>query len=163
MSRRMERTFGRDWNLLAEIREEVADFLKKEGLDADTSYSLSMAACELAENALKYGRFSDPSDTARLQVVLDEEEVIVQVSNKVGPEQQEHLARLDEMVQWIRGFQDPFEAYVQRLKQVSAQSLTSSESGLGLVRIAYEAGCIIDFILDDSNRVHVSASYRLAG
>jgi hypothetical protein len=72
----------------------------------------------------------------------------------------EHLRRLDRAVQWIRGFQNPFEAYVEKLKEVSSQSLESNESGLGLVRIAYEGQSILDFFLLDRNVLSVSAVHR---
>ena len=63
--------------------------------------------------------------------------------------------------QWIRGHQDPFEAYLSRLQEVSVQELENRESGLGLVRIAYEGQSVLDFFVDDRNVVSVSAIYAL--
>jgi hypothetical protein len=67
------------------------------------------------------------------------------------------------MIQWIRGFQDPFEAYVERMKIVSAQPYSNGESGLGLTRIAYEGRSVIDFYVDEGNVLAVSAVYRRDG
>lgn len=73
------------------------------------------------------------------------------------------LRALDDRIQWIRGFQSPFEAYVERLKQVAATSYSEGVSGLGLIRIAYEARCLLDFYVTPSRRVAMSAVYRPDG
>jgi hypothetical protein len=65
------------------------------------------------------------------------------------------------MVQWIRGHQNPFEAYMTRLQEVSGQALDHPESGLGLVRIAYEGQALRDFFVDDQNILAVSAVHPL--
>ena len=65
------------------------------------------------------------------------------------------------MVQWIRGFQDPFEAYLERLKEVSSQSLDHEESGLGLVRIAYEGQSVLDFFVTENHVLAVSAVHHV--
>jgi len=72
----------------------------------------------------------------------------------------ENLRRLDETIQWIRGYQSPFEAYVEKLKEVSTGE-NQGESGLGLVRIAYEGQSILDFYVDEQNMLAMSAVYRL--
>jgi hypothetical protein len=60
---------------------------------------------------------------------------------------QEIVAKLDKTVQLVRVYQDPFEAYVEKLKEVSRRPLNDEESGLGLVRIAYEGKAILDFFV----------------
>ena len=68
-----------------------------------------------------------------------------------------HLRKLDKTLQWIRGFQDPFQAYVERIKQISRKPFDDEISGLGLVRIAYEGNAILDFFLSEDNQLNVSA------
>ena len=55
-----------------------------------------------------------------------------------------------------RGFQDPFQAYVERIKLVSKKPLDDEFSGLGLARISYEGKGIVDFFLGDNNQLNVS-------
>ena len=52
------------------------------------------------------------------------------------------------------------EAYLERMKEVSMQSLDHRESGLGLVRIAYEGHAILDFMVDQTRTLNVSAVRR---
>ena len=68
-----------------------------------------------------------------------------------------HLRKLDKTLQWIRGFQDPFQAYVQRIRKISRKPLDDEFSGLGLTRIAYEGQAILDFFLTEGNQLNVSA------
>ena len=128
------------------------------GFDDDTTYQLAMVGQELLENAVKYGSFR-PGEHISLEVRAGRDDVTLEVKSRVGVDDA-NLRRFDRMVQWIRGFQDPFEAYVERMKTVSAQPYSNGESGLGLTRIAYEGRCMIDFYVDDESVLAVSAVYR---
>ena len=42
------------------------------------------------------------------------------------------------------------------MKEVSRKPLADEESGLGLVRIAYEGGAILDFFVNEDGMVNIS-------
>lgn len=138
--------------------DPAMDMLLKAGFSKDVSYSLCMSGQELLENAVKYGHFK-PGDEIELVVEVARRSVTVEVRNPVN-EDPERLKRLDDTIQWIRGYQNPFEAYVEKMKEVSSQPYTPGQSGLGLTRIAYEGQCILDFYVDDTNILAVSAVYQ---
>jgi hypothetical protein len=71
------------------------------------------------------------------------------------------MKRLDFIIQWIRSYQAPFQAYLERLKLVAARDLTDDESGLGLVRIAYEGEAVVDFYVDENEDLTISAVYAI--
>ena len=148
------------WEEIDLLADKCNDFLEREGLDVDARNALSMVACELAENATKYGHFNDSKESVKVSLAIMRTHVTVTVANPVTPQEAETLAILDHTIQWIRGFQDPFEAYVERMKVVSAQPYAQGQSGLGLTRIAYEGRCSLDFYVDESNTLAVSAVYR---
>ncbi len=150
-----------EWDAVKAVWDPCRTSLGRAGLQDDEAYALAMVAQELLENAVKYGAFGG-GDEIQLTIHVGDEEVIVEVKNRVGVDDA-HLRRFDETIQWIRGFQDPFEAYVERMKVVSALPYVQGQSGLGLARIAYEGRCIIDFYVDDTNTLAVSAVYRRAG
>jgi hypothetical protein len=92
--------------------------------------------------------------------------ITVEVINPIDPTDtgaHNHLKRMDKTVQWIRGYQDPFEAYVEKLKEVSRRPLNDEESGLGLVRIAYEGKAILDFFVSEEGSLNVSAVSNFQG
>ena len=147
-----------EWDAVKESWERTRSMLVGAGLPADEAYQLAMVSQELLENAVKYGAFG-PGDAVRLDIRVAADDVTVEVRSRVGVDDA-HLRRFDRRIQWIRGFQDPFEAYVERMKIVSAQPYSHGESGLGLTRIAYEGRSAIDFYVDEENVLAVSAVHR---
>lgn len=161
MTDTLEREFVPDWDTIQSAWEPCMDHLAQCGVDPDAAYSLCMVVLELLENGVKYGAFRSQKDRIRLRITVRPDTfTAIEVSTPVDADDSLHLRRLDAMVQWIRGFQNPFEAYVERLKQVAASQQGMNESGLGLVRIAYEGQCILDFIVDEESQLSMSAVYQ---
>jgi hypothetical protein len=151
------------WDEIDALGGRCTDFFKAEGLDADAQNALAMVACELAENATKYGHFQTDKEAVKVSLEVQPAHVTVTAINPVTPAEADSLAVLDHTIQWIRGFQDPFQAYLERLRDVSSQSLDSVESRLGLVRIAYEGQSTLDFYVGADGMLVVSATFPLAG
>lgn len=163
MQGRLDLRIPPDWNAAKSLWDPCMAFFREHGLDHDESYALTMATEELLENAVKYGAWNDAVPTDIL-VTLEVEgrAATVEVHGPIN-EDPVMIRKLDDTIQWIRGFQSPFEAYVERLKQVSAQSYVEGVSGLGLTRIAYEARCLLDFYVTAENRLAMSAVYQPGG
>ena len=149
-----------DWSAVKAVWDPCRAMLRGAGLGEDEAYALAMVSQELLENAVKYGARDGGGIALSLRV--DRDDVVVEVRSRVGVDD-EHLRAFDRTVQWIRGHQNPFEAYVERLKQVAVQPYLPGQSGLGLARIAYEARCALDFYVDAGSTLAVSAVYRREG
>ena len=145
-----------DWDEIEKVRNQSAEFLHSHHLSDETTHSLSMIISELIENGIKYGCFSMVSDRVEVVINIERSIVTIEVINPVNDCAFEHLARLDRRIQWIRGYQDPFEAYIERIKEVSKKPLQDVESGIGLVRIAYEGKALLDFFVADNLMLNVS-------
>lgn len=148
------------WEEIDAAREEAVSFLRGQDFGDAVVNAAGMIVCELAENATKYGAFEKPNQVIQIAIMREGGALTIEVRSPVDAGDDENLKRLDRTVQWIRGFQNPFEAYLERLKEVSGQSLESRESGLGLVRIAYEGQSVLDFFLDENDVLAVSAVHR---
>jgi hypothetical protein len=148
-----------DWDAIDGVRERAIAHLTEANEPRQVVDSMAMVLCELLENAIKYGSFAADQ---QVSVTLDvaPQAITVEVGNPTSNDAMPQLHRLDRTIQWIRGYQDPFEAYLARLKEVSLQNPDSGESGLGLVRIAYEGESSLDFYLGDGGRLAVSAVYQ---
>ena len=146
-----------DWDEIEKVRNESADFLQSHKLSDNAIHSLSMIISELIENGLKYGDFKNGKNKVAVIINVGNNEVTVEVVNPVDESAFENLSRLDKTIQWIRGYQDPFEAYIERIKEVSKKPLHDMESGIGLVRIAYEGNGLLDFFVAENNMLNVSA------
>ncbi len=148
-----------EWDAIHSAWDPCDRLLRGNGLGRDEAYGLCMVARELLENAVKYGRYVDGRPPIGLTVEVGPGEVIVEVKSPVGVGS-EDLREFDRTIQWIRGFQDPFEAYVERLKLASAMAFGTAKGGLGLARIAYEGRCAVDFYVDPEDTLAVSAVWR---
>jgi len=146
-----------DWDCIEEVRMECEEFFNSHHCSENISHSLVMIVSELMENSIKYGDFSAGSSMIQIAVKLKTSSAIIELVNPTGSSNKKELQNLDRTIQWIRGYQDPFEAFLERLRNVSKMPLDDSESGLGLVRIAYEGKAVLDFYVDENNLLNVSA------
>ncbi len=149
-----------DWNEIDKIRTAGIRFLTKHGFEEDLVHSLTMILSELVENSIKYGDFGGSDTEVLINLDISRNLVTIEVNNPVNKKSANHLKRLDQTIQWIRGYQDSFQAYVEKLKEISKKPLDDEESGLGLTRIAYEGRAILDFFVMD-NMLNVSAISKL--
>src|SRR5688500_7304605 len=114
MNRRFELELKPEWDAIKASWDRCQEFFKEAGLTSDEAYALSMAAQELLENAVKYGD-TEGTKSILLRLEVGAESVTVEVLGP-APKDPKRLKSLDDTIQWIRGFQNPFEAYVERLK-----------------------------------------------
>ncbi len=116
----------------------------------------TMVTCELVENAIKYGNF-EKNKTVDIGVKIQKKKATIIVKNPIGKKSETYLRELDKTVQWIRGFQNSYEAYIERMKKISTEPMSYLKSELGIVRITYEGQAIIDFFIQDEKMLNVSA------
>ncbi len=150
-----------EWDELKNAMTRVSDFLISFNLSNDIIHAVIMVSNELAGNAVKYGYFQNEEADISLELSINKTHITIEVRNPIHESDDYHLQKLDKTVQWIRGYQDSFEAYTMRLRELAKSDLDYDESGLGLVRIAYEGESIIDFFVDENNIIAVSAIYSL--
>jgi len=163
MKKSIEFNVKPEWDEIEKIRNESADFLQTHELTDDTIHSLSMIISELIENGIKYGNFKMIENRVVVIINIERNAVTIEVLNPVDENADEHLSKLDKTIQWIRGYQDPFEAYIERIKEVSKKPIKDAESGIGLVRIAYEGKALLDFFVGENNILNVSVVSNIEG
>ena len=147
------------WDDIEPVRLSCNEYLNEKGMDQTITDAVSMSLTELLENAVK---FSDPeSGSIEYSINLDTKLIMIEVKNTLHKNQDYHLTKLEKTVQWLRGYHNSFEAFYEKLREVSMLALDNhSDSGLGLARIAYEGRCIVDFYVDSKNVIAVSAVYQ---
>jgi len=146
-----------EWAQIEEARQRCDSFLISIKAGAQVRESVCMIVSEFLENAIKYGNFGDGS-TIPLSMKAVADGVIIEVRNPLPlSESGQDLRRLDALVQWIRSFHAPFQVYLEKLRQVADRPMDDNESGLGLVRIAYEGEAMIDFYVDENDCLTMSA------
>ncbi len=145
------------WEEIEGVIQASTDFLRSRSVSPDVVEAFTMVITELVENGIKYGTFKGPLGRVVVFVQVSDSGVTVEVTNPFDESARPHLERLDKTIQWIRGYQDSFQAFLERLKTVAGRPLQDEESGLGLARIAYEGKAILDFFVTDGYHLNVSA------
>jgi hypothetical protein len=130
-----------EWSNVDLVRSSIENCFSAVFHDLDGCRTLAIVAGELLENAVKYGDWGAQS-TFRLRVWGKGNTAHVMVENRVRPEGAQ-VAELLATLEWMKGFATPEEAFRARLLQIAQAPRAPDESGLGLVRIAYEANCTI--------------------
>lgn len=140
---------------------KCSNFLKSNGILDDTVQSQVMVVRELVKNGLKYGVVNKLENWITVQIHINKSQIVVEVMNPINETNLHKLKELDETIQWIRGYQDPYQAYILRLKEASGKSINGKANGLNLVRIAYKANAILDFFVSEDNILNLLAVRNL--
>lgn len=147
------------WSEISQLRVKVSNFIVALGFHEEVAQNIGMIISELAENAVKYGKHADDS-TPDIRVEVDATTDRIRVAVRCPVQTGRHLQRFEETMNWIQTFDDPFMAYVEKMRDVAQQDPSLEESGLGLVRIEYEGRAELAYELN-GEMLTVSAVYRL--
>ena len=112
-----------DWDKIEDIRISGHKFLSVHGFDDDDKNAIIMILSELVENSIKYGIFKNSNSEITINININQNLITIEVNNPIDKIIENHIKRLDKTIQWIRGYQDSFEAYVENLKIVSRKPL----------------------------------------
>ena len=115
---------------------------------------------QLTENGLRYGNFSHPESEITINIHIAVDSIIYEVISPVDPKFNQNLEKLDGTIQLIKGFQDPYEAFIIKHKK-DVKNSYDDEMGSGLARIAYICNVDLDFIIDEDNNLVQSAVRKL--
>lgn len=157
MKREINFSIVPDWLQLESVSNKVYEFFNSCDVDPDSVDKFAMITCELVENSVKYGEFRNGHQKIDILVKIKDNKIFILVKNPVGKISTPYLRELDKTIQRVRAYQDPYQAYIERVKEISMEPFENDKSGLGIVRIANEGRAVIDFIINEENILAVSA------
>ena len=139
-----------------------SSFFKDHGLPDNTIQVQVMILRELIKNSIKYGKFTPSNNKVRVNIQIVNNTISMEVMNPVDESCHTRLEELDRTIQFIRGYQDPFEAYTVMQKMKPKHTSCGEDGGIGLAGIAYEGNATLDFFVSEDNILNLSAVNRLA-
>lgn len=134
-------------------------FLKSHGLAHGAIQIQATILYGLIKAVMEYGRIQLAEDQIAVTLQVDDGSIQVEVRNAVDQTANDRLEALDRTIQCIRGYQDPFEAYM-KLKHASTELIGSHSSGLNLAQITLKSGATLDFVVDEDSVLRLSAVTR---
>jgi len=149
-----------EWSNVDLMRTSVQNCLSVMFNDIDGCHSMAMVTGELLENAVKYGGWDGAEAALRLRVWGFGTTLRVSVENpvKVGDENVEELRK---MLDWMAEQPSIEDAFRSRMLQIASAERRPGFSGLGLVRVAYEAGARVTAELLDGGVLRVQAEMQI--
>ncbi|MEE4354027.1 MAG: hypothetical protein V2J25_14285 [Desulfatiglans sp.] len=142
---------------IANAGEEISVFLKDHGLSTDTVQKQITLLCELIKIGIGYATCQASNHDITVETYIEGNSITVEIENPVDEACSDRLKELDRTIQFIRGYQDPFEAYIKMKKHVSSRSSYCGANGIDLARIASEGKATIDFYVGENNVLNLSA------
>ena len=143
--------------------EKGSKFLESHGFSNETVEAQIMILNELINNGKKFENPNSFESEITVFLLVEEKTITVEVRQAVEKSFQRQLDELDKTIQWIRVYGDPFEPYMKKLREESKNPNNHEANGIGLARIAYEAGAILDFFVSEDNILNLSAVRNLNG
>jgi hypothetical protein len=140
-----------------------SDFFKSNGLSDSAVHTQLMILRELINNAIMYGDLAKSKNKITVHIQIAENTIMVEVRNPVDETCFEQLEELDKTIQFIRGYQDPYEAYLLKKMETSQNPSHREINGLGLARIACEGSALLDFFVSKDNILNLFAVKHLNG
>lgn len=139
------------WEELKRVRSSIEDYFANSS--EDVRNAATMAALELAENVLKHGA---EGGAGLVTMTVEKGEVVISTQNRVRSSKA--AAAVSERIRRITE-KDARELYITRMLEIM-QGPNAPESGLGLLRIAYEGSFRLSCEVT-GDRVHIQARRRI--
>jgi hypothetical protein len=154
------RPIGRD---IDRAGEKGSCFLRSHGFSDDAVQVQTNILTGLIKNSIKYANFRPSANEIAVSLQIDKRTCTIEVKNPVDETCSDRLRELDNTIRFIRGYQDPYEAYSIKRAEVAAQASIIDANDLGLVKIACEGGAVIDFYVSEDNFLNLSAVGSIDG
>jgi len=147
------------WDCIESVRQAVSAVIAASLNDQLLAEQMAMVASELLENAVKHG------EPGPIELCVEETDgqLDIALGNAIDPDCAS-LEQLCARIDFIRLFPSAKEAYLAALSAVYEQGLASSsstQSTLGLARIAAEGECLLQCRISRPGWLTVSALRRI--
>lgn len=139
-------------NEIEKVSGKTSYFLKSHGFPDKAVHEQIMIVEELLKICMQYSAFKSSQEKIRVQIQISRDKITFEVSSPINGIQKKQLEELDKTIQFIHGYQDPFEAFL-KFKEASG----NGSNGLALAKLAYEGKATLDFFVSEDNIINMSA------
>ena len=157
MQKRIEFFLNPDYDEIKKTGDNIHHFLKSHGISDDIIKAEITLIKEIIANGKQLGKYTAIDNEMTVCLYIENDRIIFEAKRKINDSIHNQLREFDKIIQWIRGYQDPFEAYVLKLKEAYPNKKYNNRNFLDLARIAYDGKAILDFFVSEENVLNVSA------
>lgn len=151
-------------NEIAKVGEKGKSFLKSHGFSDDSVQMQIMVIRELIKSGEAFDNQRPSANEMSVHIFIEENTIIAEVRRPVNETTHNNqLQKLDEMIQWIRGYRDPYTPAMMIAREASDNFNDNKSNCFGLAKIAYETGAVLDFYVNEDNILNLSAVRHVSG
>ena len=141
---------------LGKVREKTNWFFKSHGLSEKSVKEQMMILDELVQIGLNLRDTASSKNKIRVRINIDNNAIQTKVSTPIGAKDTKQLENLDKTIQFVMGFQDPFEAY-QEMNTAKVSKNLNGINGLSVAKIAYKGKATVDFFVNNNRMLNLYA------
>ena len=142
--------------------EICGKFMKSFGLPDSLIQDQIFVVQELIKNGIKCGNCKATENEIFVQLQISQKSITIEVKNPIDESCFKRLDEFDKTIQFLRGYQDPFEAHQIMQKHAANRPDSGEINGLTLSRIAYKGKAVLDFCVGEDNMLNQSASRSIS-
>jgi hypothetical protein len=132
---------------LEKVLRESNSFFNTHGISKKISNEQTMVLTKLTKFLALYGRNKRSDDKIKIQINIENDKIIIEAIKSASTMDFDQIEKLEEVIQFIRGFQDPFEAFTKLKKKLIENY--NSDTLLEIAKIACEGDAFVDFFVDE--------------
>jgi len=145
-------------NEIEKVGEKGKNFLKSHGFSDDSVQMQIMVIRELIKSGNAFDNQRPSRNEMSVHIFIKKNTIIAEVRKPVNETTHDNqLQKLDETIQWIRGYRDPYAPFMMSAQEASENYIDNKSNGFGLAKIAYEAGAVLDYYVSEDNILNLSA------
>ena len=145
------------------VVEKIISLLKSLNFTDYNVRTQTLIVRQLVKNGIKYGNFTLPENEITIDIHITDNSITVDVMNPVNKRGRKKLSQLDKTMQFVKGYQDPFEAFTIMQKEAVKGNYDGDSNSLDLAEITYKGNVVLDFIIGEDDTLIQSAFRKFEG
>lgn len=133
------------------LRDGICHFLQLHEIDEKTIENQTRILNVLLNICKFYSGSLSVEQNVTVKLISSKNQILIQISNHVIDSQEAELINLDKTIQCIRGYHNPFEAYLK------IKSRSNKIHEINLAKLAYENKTELDFFVTKDNILNMSS------
>ena len=124
------------------------NFFNTHNISKEISNQQTIVLTKLTKFLALFGCNKRSGDKIKIQINIDNDTIIIEAMKSVSTIEFDQLEELEEVIQFVRGFQDPYEAFT-KLQNKIIEDYNNCANLLEIAKIACEGGALVDFFVDE--------------
>ena len=148
MTEYLEFDLNSDVSELKKVLRESNNFFATHGIPKKISNEQTLVITKLTRFLALYDHNKRSDNNIKIKINIDNDTILIEALKSASSIDFNKIEKLEETVQFIRGFQDPYEAF-KKLRTKIMENNNKGKNLLEIAKIACKGNAHVDFFVDD--------------